>query len=41
MAASAERSKHRDDQRGAKTIPDYAQVHKPASEEGIVVAANK
>jgi hypothetical protein len=40
VAESAELSKSRDDKRGVKTIPDYDDVHSPASEEKVVVAAN-
>ena len=39
VADSAELSKSRDDKRGKRTIPDYDDVHKPASEEAVVIAA--
>lgn len=36
IAKSVQESKEKDDKRGAQIIPDYAQAHKPASEDGFV-----
>ena len=41
VAKSAEASKARDDKRGVRVIADYDFVHKPASQEPVVVAARK
>ena len=41
VAKSAEASKARDDKRGVRVIADYDLVHKPASQEPVVVAARK